>query len=193
MTIIGIPNRILWRKPLSAVHSEVIDASTKLVRKLTLFDLLAINFGGAIGTGLFAFVGLIASQYAGPSGCISWLIAGLGCSFSGLSYAEVRSMKIHARARVCVGLVTWRKEYRGLFLKNNIVPLLCGVDVVLCCERYCGGCIALPDSSVFLLNYYFPQNSCSFISSRNDILSPMPNPMYTYIGAHNNTLALTVK
>ncbi len=85
-----------------AVHHEVIHAGTKLARKLTFFDLLSINFGGAIGSGMFAIIGLIASQYAGPSGCLSWVIAGLGCSLSGLSYAEVRSTKNCVCIYVCV-------------------------------------------------------------------------------------------
>ncbi len=100
MTMEKVHNRALWRKPISVVHNEVKDASTKLLRKLTLIDLLSINFGGAIGSGMFVIIGLIASHYAGPAGCLSWLIAGLGCSLSGLSYAEVRSAKTYIY--VCV-------------------------------------------------------------------------------------------
>ncbi len=101
MTIMRMRHRLFWRKPMSAVHSEVKDASTKLLRKLTLIDLLSINFGGAIGSGMFVIIGLIASQYAGPSGCMSWIIAGLGCSLSGLSYAEVRSAKTCVYIYMC--------------------------------------------------------------------------------------------
>ncbi len=93
MTIMRMRNRLLWRKPMSAIHNEIKYAGTKLKRKLKLMDLLSINFGGLVGSGMFVLVGLIASQYAGPAGCISWVIAGLGCSLSGLSYAEVRSAK----------------------------------------------------------------------------------------------------
>ena len=45
--------------------------------------------GGTVGSGVFVLTGIIAKQYAGPGVVISWLIAGVGCCFSAVSYAEL--------------------------------------------------------------------------------------------------------
>ncbi|CAM9914057.1 unnamed protein product, partial [Hapterophycus canaliculatus] len=77
-------------RPLSVVLTEA--TKDPLVRHLTLFDLVVIGVAGTIGSGIFAIVGLIGSSYAGPAGIISWVLAGVGCVFSGLSYAELSSI-----------------------------------------------------------------------------------------------------
>ncbi|CAM9474792.1 unnamed protein product [Ascophyllum nodosum] len=84
----GVP--ALLRKPLSVMLLETSEDT--LIRHLTLFDLVIIGVAGTIGTGVFAIVGLIGSSYAGPAGVVSWLLAGVGCVFSGLSYAELSSI-----------------------------------------------------------------------------------------------------
>ena len=45
--------------------------------------------GGTVGSGVFVLTGLIAREYTGPGVVISWLIAGFGCCFSAMSYAEL--------------------------------------------------------------------------------------------------------
>ena len=42
-----------------------------------------------MGSGVFVLTGLIAREYTGPGVVISWLIAGFGCCFSAMSYAEL--------------------------------------------------------------------------------------------------------
>lgn len=63
--------------------------SREMQRTLGLFDLIMIGIGGTVGSGVFATAGLIASVYAGPAAILSWLIAGLGCILSGLSFMEL--------------------------------------------------------------------------------------------------------
>ncbi|DAZ99714.1 TPA: hypothetical protein N0F65_000892 [Lagenidium giganteum] len=60
-----------------------------LERTLGLFDLIMIGIGGTVGPGVFATAGLIASVYAGPAAVLSWMIAGIGCILSGLSFMEL--------------------------------------------------------------------------------------------------------
>lgn len=70
----------------------------KLERRLSLYDLLAIGIGGTVGSGVFVLAGEIANSHdlpAGPSVALSFLIAGVGCVLSGLSFAELAS-RIHA-------------------------------------------------------------------------------------------------
>jgi amino acid transporter len=48
-----------------------------------------VSPGGTVGSGVFVLTGLIAREYTGPGVVISWLIAGFGCCFSAMSYAEL--------------------------------------------------------------------------------------------------------
>jgi len=54
--------------------------------------LIALGIGAIIGAGIFVITGHAAASYAGPGVVISFAIAGLGCLFAGLCYAEYASM-----------------------------------------------------------------------------------------------------
>jgi APA family basic amino acid/polyamine antiporter len=54
--------------------------------------LIALGIGGIIGAGIFVITGHAAAIYAGPGVIISFAIAGFGCAFCGLCYAEFASM-----------------------------------------------------------------------------------------------------
>ncbi|HVY22499.1 MAG TPA: amino acid permease [Steroidobacteraceae bacterium] len=64
----------------------------ELKRTLGPWALTAIGIGGIIGTGIFVLTGLAAAQHAGPAIVLSFIIAGIGCVFAGLCYAEFASM-----------------------------------------------------------------------------------------------------
>ncbi|MDP9224057.1 MAG: amino acid permease, partial [Actinomycetota bacterium] len=51
-----------------------------------------LGIGSIIGTGIFVLTGTAASQNAGPALIISMIIAGVGCGFAGLCYAEFAAM-----------------------------------------------------------------------------------------------------
>ena len=80
-------SRVLAKKPLHAILAE--EAEGKLDRSLELSDLLAIGIGGTVGSGIFVTAGLIAHCYAGPAVVLSWIIGGIVCAVSGISYAEM--------------------------------------------------------------------------------------------------------
>jgi len=61
----------------------------ELARHLSLFDLVCVGVGATVGSGVFVLVGLIAHSIAGPAVSLSWLIAGVAASVSGLCYAEL--------------------------------------------------------------------------------------------------------
>jgi APA family basic amino acid/polyamine antiporter len=83
-------------KNLLAVNSvkdlEAESAKGELRRTLGPMALTAIGIGGIIGTGIFVLTGLAAAQHAGPAIVLSFIIAGIGCVFAGLCYAEFASM-----------------------------------------------------------------------------------------------------
>src|ERR1700744_385120 len=57
-------------------------------RALGPTHLIALGIGAIIGAGIFVLTGHAAASYAGPGVVISFAIAGTGCLFAGLCYAE---------------------------------------------------------------------------------------------------------
>jgi APA family basic amino acid/polyamine antiporter len=63
-----------------------------LKRTLGPVSLIMIGIGSIIGAGIFVIAGTAAAEHAGPAVLISFVIAGLGCLFAGLCYAEFASL-----------------------------------------------------------------------------------------------------
>ena len=68
------------------------DAHQTLKRSLSGFNIVALGIGAIIGAGIFSLTGMAAGTAAGPGVTISFIIAGLGCVFAALCYAEFASM-----------------------------------------------------------------------------------------------------
>lgn len=64
----------------------------QLHRALGPVHLIMFGIGEIIGAGIFVIAGTAAAEHAGPAVLISFIIAGIGCFFSGLCYAEFASM-----------------------------------------------------------------------------------------------------
>jgi APA family basic amino acid/polyamine antiporter len=63
-----------------------------LKRTLGAFSLVTLGIGAIIGAGLFVRTAAAIAERAGPSVTLAFLVAGLGCAFAGLCYAEFASM-----------------------------------------------------------------------------------------------------
>src|SRR4051812_17010726 len=63
-----------------------------LKRALGGFSLGTPGIGGIIGAGLFVRTAAAIAERSGPSVTLAFLVAGLGCAFAGLCYAEFASM-----------------------------------------------------------------------------------------------------
>ena len=63
-----------------------------LKQTLGPIQLIALGIGAIIGAGIFVLTGHAAAGYAGPGVVISFAIAGTGCLFAGLCYAEYAAM-----------------------------------------------------------------------------------------------------
>ena len=81
------------RKPMGALMNEASETgSHTLKRTLGPWGLIALGIGAIIGAGLFSITGMAAANHAGPAITLSFVVAGLGCLFAGLCYAEFASM-----------------------------------------------------------------------------------------------------
>jgi APA family basic amino acid/polyamine antiporter len=82
-------SKLLRLKPIQQLLSEASDeGGNTLKRTLSATNLISLGIGAIIGTGIFVLTGTAAANYAGPALVISFIIAGLGCVFAGLCYAE---------------------------------------------------------------------------------------------------------
>src|SRR5215813_7912035 len=56
------------------------------------WSLVALGIGAIIGAGLFVRTADAIAQRSGPSVVLAFILAGVGCAFAGLCYAEFASM-----------------------------------------------------------------------------------------------------
>ena len=63
-----------------------------LKRTLGPVQLIALGIGAIIGAGIFVRTAAAIAERAGPSVTIAFIVAGIGCAFAGLCYAEFASM-----------------------------------------------------------------------------------------------------
>lgn len=80
------------KKPVAQLFSDAEDSEKGLKRTLSSWALIALGIGAIIGAGLFARTAAAAATHAGPAVTIGYIIAGVGCAFAGLCYAEFASM-----------------------------------------------------------------------------------------------------
>jgi APA family basic amino acid/polyamine antiporter len=63
-----------------------------LKRTLGPMQLIALGIGAIIGAGIFVRTAAAIAERAGPSVTLAFIVAGIGCAFAGLCYAEFASM-----------------------------------------------------------------------------------------------------
>jgi len=81
------------KKPLARLMAEAQEVGEhSLKRSLGPINLVALGIGGIIGAGLFVRTAAAIADRAGPSVVLAFIVAGIGCTFAGLCYAEFASM-----------------------------------------------------------------------------------------------------
>ncbi|MGH9403801.1 MAG: amino acid permease [Terriglobia bacterium] len=80
------------KKDLNAILSETEGERGGLKRALGPLNLVTLGIGAIIGTGIFVLTGPVAATDAGPAVVLSFIIAGIGCAFAGLCYAEFAAL-----------------------------------------------------------------------------------------------------
>src|SRR5271166_3074346 len=84
---------LLKCKPLDVLMKEAShEDEHSLKRALGPLNLITLGIGAIIGAGIFVLTGSAAAQYAGPAIVLSFVLAGVGCVFAGLCYAEFASL-----------------------------------------------------------------------------------------------------
>lgn len=83
---------LLSTKSISSLTAEAESAGESgLKRSLGPLNLITLGIGGIIGAGIFVLTGIASALHAGPGVAISMVLAGIGCGFAGLCYAEMAS------------------------------------------------------------------------------------------------------
>jgi APA family basic amino acid/polyamine antiporter len=81
------------RKPLNQLMTEAREVGEHtLKRSLGPINLVMLGIGAIIGAGLFVRTAAAIADRAGPSVVLAFVVAGVGCAFAGLCYAEFASM-----------------------------------------------------------------------------------------------------
>jgi basic amino acid/polyamine antiporter, APA family len=78
-------------KPTHAVIADTQDRSRSLRRAVGALDLTALGIGAIVGTGIFVIIGEAIGK-SGPAIVLSFVLAGVTCLFSALSYGELAAM-----------------------------------------------------------------------------------------------------
>jgi APA family basic amino acid/polyamine antiporter len=113
----------LWStKSISLLQQEAAtEGQHTLRRALGALNLTTLGIGAIIGAGIFVLTGTAAAQYAGPAVVLSFVLAGIGCLFAGLCYAEFAAMIPIAGSAYTYGYATL----------GELVAWIIGWDLIL--------------------------------------------------------------
>lgn len=100
-------SRLFATKSIETILKEAAGGGeNSLKRALGPINLITLGIGAIIGAGIFVLTGTAAAQFAGPAIVISYIIAGIGCVFAGLCYAEFASLLPIAGSAYTYGYAT---------------------------------------------------------------------------------------
>jgi APA family basic amino acid/polyamine antiporter len=115
-------NPLFATKSLDTLLKEAGDTGEhSLKRALGPVNLVTLGIGAIIGAGIFVLTGSAAALYAGPAIMLSYVLAGIGCVFAGLCYAEFASLIPIAGSAYTYGYATL----------GEIVAWIIGWDLIL--------------------------------------------------------------
>ncbi len=123
----------IWsKKSIAVLQAEAAgeDGAHQLKRVLGALSLTTLGIGAIIGAGIFVLTGTAAAQYAGPAIVYSFILAGLGCLFAGLCYAEFASMIPIAGSAYTYGYATLGELIAWIIGWDLILEYLFGAATV---------------------------------------------------------------
>src|SRR6187551_4045871 len=123
----------IWsKKSVAVLQAEAAgeDGTHTLKRALGALNLTTLGIGAIIGAGIFVLTGTAAAQYAGPAIVYSFILAGLGCLFAGLCYAEFAAMIPIAGSAYTYGYATLGELIAWIIGWDLILEYLFGAATV---------------------------------------------------------------
>ncbi|HEU4629116.1 MAG TPA: amino acid permease [Gemmatimonadaceae bacterium] len=113
---------LFTRKSIDELRADAFrEDGHGMARALGPYNLIALGIGAIIGTGIFVLTGSAAAQYAGPAIVLAFIVAGIGCAFAGLCYAEFAAMIPIAGSAYTYGYATL----------GELVAWIIGWDLIL--------------------------------------------------------------
>jgi APA family basic amino acid/polyamine antiporter len=117
-----VGNPLFATKPIDRLLKEAGETGDHVLKRaLGPVNLMTLGIGAIIGAGIFVLTGSAASLYAGPAIMLSYVLAGVGCVFAGLCYAEFASLIPIAGSAYTYGYATL----------GEIVAWIIGWDLIL--------------------------------------------------------------
>jgi len=122
---------LLTRKSIDELqHDATAESHHGLKRALGPMNLVTLGIGAIIGTGIFVLTGTAAAQHAGPAIVLAFVLAGLGCVFAGLCYAEFAAMIPIAGSAYTYGYATLGEFMAWIIGWDLILEYLFGAATV---------------------------------------------------------------
>src|SRR5438067_437013 len=118
-------------KPLDVLMTEAAEhGDHSLRRALGPVNLVTLGIGAIIGAGIFVLTGTVAATHAGPGIILSYILAGTGCVFAGLCYAEFASMIPVAGSAYTYGYATLGELFAWIIGWDLIMEYAVGAATV---------------------------------------------------------------
>ncbi|MCC9135985.1 amino acid permease [Pontibacter silvestris] len=121
---------IFTTKSIDKLIIESESGEHGLKRTLSASNLTMLGIGAIIGAGIFVLTGTAAANAAGPAIVLSFIVAGLGCLFAGLCYAEFASMIPIAGSAYTYGYATLGEFIAWIIGWDLILEYLFGAATV---------------------------------------------------------------
>jgi APA family basic amino acid/polyamine antiporter len=119
------------RKSIDELRADAFqEGEHTLKRSLTATNLVLLGIGAIIGAGIFVLTGTAAAQHAGPAVVWSFVLAGVGCLFAGLCYAEFAAMIPVAGSAYTYGYATLGELIAWIIGWDLILEYLFGAATV---------------------------------------------------------------
>jgi basic amino acid/polyamine antiporter, APA family len=119
------------RKSIDELRADAFsEGEHALKRSLTASNLVMLGIGAIIGAGIFVLTGTAAARNAGPAVVLSFIVAGLGCLFAGLCYAEFAAMIPIAGSAYTYGYATLGEFVAWIIGWDLILEYLFGAATV---------------------------------------------------------------
>ncbi|MGB0035663.1 MAG: amino acid permease [Candidatus Acidiferrales bacterium] len=118
-------------KPLDALLQESQEQGEHALRRvLGPVNLVTLGIGAIIGAGIFVLTGTVAANFAGPAIVLSFILAGVGCVFAGLCYAEFASLIPIAGSAYTYGYATLGELFAWIIGWDLIIEYAFGAATV---------------------------------------------------------------